>query len=87
MVPIQHVIRRMSADPARFFNFKNRGVIREGYAADLVLFDEEQLEGMATLENPTALSRGIHQVFVNGQLSYTREDPSFRGRNGVFLRF
>lgn len=87
MAPVQQVIRRMTADPARFFNFKNRGVVQAGYAADLVLFDEEKLDGMATLENPTAFSRGIHQVFVNGQLSFTHEDPSFRGRHGVFLRF
>jgi N-acyl-D-amino-acid deacylase len=87
MAPVQNVIRRMTADPARFFNFKDRGVIREGYAADLVLFDEDELDGMASLENPTALAKGIDQVFVNGHLAFTREDPSFRTRHGVFLRF
>ncbi len=84
--PIESVIRRMTGDPARFFNIFDRGVIKVGLAADLVLFDEENLAGLATLENPTALSQGIAKVFVNGQLAYCAEEPTRRARHGQFLK-
>jgi N-acyl-D-amino-acid deacylase len=84
--PVESVIRRMTSDPARFFNIFDRGLVKAGLAADLVLFDEETLSGQATLDNPTALSQGIAKVFVNGHLAYSAEEPSWRSYHGKFLK-
>ena len=49
---------------------KGKGIIAEGYDADLVLMDYENLKDNATYEAPTELAGGLDAVFVNGVLSY-----------------
>ena len=56
----------MTALPAQTFGFKDRGVVREGAYADLVVFDPNRIKDMATYENPLQQSQGIDYVFVNG---------------------
>ena len=58
----------MTSLPAQRLNWKDRGVIREGAFADLVLFNPDTVIDHATYTNPTALSTGIERVFVNGTL-------------------
>jgi N-acyl-D-amino-acid deacylase len=61
-------IRKMTSLPAQRLNWKDRGVIREGAFADLVLFNPDTVIDHSTYANPTALSTGIEKVFVNGTL-------------------
>ena len=56
----------MTSLPAERLNWKDRGVIREGAFADLVLFNPDTIIDHSTYANPTALSTGIEKVFVNG---------------------
>ncbi|HEX3647055.1 MAG TPA: amidohydrolase family protein, partial [Pseudonocardiaceae bacterium] len=52
--------------PARRLGLTDRGVIREGAAADLVLFDPETIADAATYEQPRRPATGVHTVLVNG---------------------
>jgi N-acyl-D-amino-acid deacylase len=68
LVTLEDAIRRMTSFPANRLGIKGRGMIIEGYAADLVLFDPDLIRDRSTYENPRQFSEGIHHVIVNGQL-------------------
>jgi len=70
---LRQAILKMTYKAALNVGISGRGLVREGMAADLVLFDAETVLDRATPEDPTALSQGIQQVWVNGQLVYTEE--------------
>ncbi len=57
----------MTSLAAANMGFENRGLIKSGYFADLVLFDSETIADYATIENPGALATGVLKVWVNGQ--------------------
>lgn len=66
VLPLEEAIRKMTSLPAQHFRFAGRGMIREGYAADLVLFDAATVSDAATFEKPHAYPAGIPYVLVNG---------------------
>lgn len=61
------LIRKMTSLPADHFRLKNRGRIKAGYFADLVLFDAGEMKDMANYKNSSALSEGVRWVFINGR--------------------
>ncbi len=63
---LEDAIRRMTSLPAQRFKIENRGLIRVGYAADILIFDENKIIDKATFEQPHAYSEGIDVVLVNG---------------------
>jgi N-acyl-D-amino-acid deacylase len=66
VVTLEEAIRKMTSLPAAHFRFPKRGLIKEGYAADLVLFDPATVGDRATFERPHAYAAGIPYVIVNG---------------------
>lgn len=68
ILSLEEAIRRMTTLPAHRFNLRDRGMIAEGMAADLVIFDEKTIGDAATFEKPHAYSRGFDYVVVNGQV-------------------
>lgn len=66
VISLEEAIRRMTSLPALKFQLKDRGLLREGYAADIVIFDEKEVKDVSTFEKPHAYSRGFHYVIVNG---------------------
>lgn len=64
----EEAIRRMTSLPASKVGLRDRGLVREGYWADLVVFDPETVADRATFENPTELPVGIDFVMVNGEI-------------------
>ncbi|MDP5121513.1 MAG: D-aminoacylase [Spirosomaceae bacterium] len=68
-IGLEEAIRKMTSLPAARFGIKNRGLVREGYAADLVIFDPETIRDEATFEKPHAYSSGIDYVIVNGEIT------------------
>lgn len=67
-VSLEQAIHKMSGFPAERFSIKNRGLLRPGYAADLVIFNRATVSDGATWENPRREPEGIGWVLVNGQM-------------------
>lgn len=67
LFPLEEAVRRMTALPAAQFGLKDRGVLRTGAYADLVLFDPERIEDTATFAKPKTPAAGIALVMVNGR--------------------
>src|SRR5687768_2462491 len=69
VISLEEAIRRMTSLPAQKFQLKDRGILREGYAADIVIFDEKEVKDISTFEKPHAYSKGFRYVIVNGVLT------------------
>jgi N-acyl-D-amino-acid deacylase len=63
---VEDAIRKFSALPAQRMRFADRGVLRAGMWADVVIFDPETVRDLATFDNPNQLSQGMEFVLVNG---------------------
>ena len=63
---LEDAVRRMTSLPARTFGFRDRGLVREGMVADLVLFDPAKVQDKATYQKPHQYSEGFDFVLVNG---------------------
>ena len=63
---LQDAIRKFSALPAQRMRLTDRGVLKQGLWADIVVFDPEKIRDVATFENPNQLSEGMEFVLVNG---------------------
>ena len=70
-MPLEALINRMTALPARRFGLRDRGEIKRGKAADLVVFDPGTVRDRATYEQPKQLSEGILAVLVNGEIVFS----------------
>ena len=84
LLTLPEAVHKMTQMPAQRFNLAERGLIREGYYADLVLFDPENVIDTATYSEPIRAAHGIERVWVNGVLSYTADGPTDH-RSGRFL--
>ncbi len=60
----------MTSLPAQTFNLRDRGLLKEGFAADLVIFDENTIADKATFEQPHQYSEGFSAVIVNGEIVF-----------------
>ncbi len=79
-------IAKMTGKTAHKLGLKNRGLVREGYFADLVIFDPEEIADQASYKNPHLPAKGIDWVFVNGIPALAKGQPTGE-RNGRVLRF
>ncbi len=85
VISLEEAIRRMTSLPAQKFQLKDRGLIKEGMKADIVIFDPDKVIDHSTYEKPHAFSTGFEYVLVNGGL--TVDEGKHTGlRNGVALR-
>lgn len=85
IVRLEEMIRRMTSLPAQKFQLVDRGLIRPGMAADIVVFDEGTVNDMATFEEPHQYSVGFKYVLVNGAV--TVDDGKHNGtRAGAVLK-
>jgi len=67
LLTLEDAIRRMTSFPASRLGIRDRGIIGEGYIADLVLFDPDRVKDRATFEDPRQFAEGIECVIINGQ--------------------
>ncbi|MBD3919246.1 D-aminoacylase [Paenibacillus sp. PR3] len=82
---LEESVRRMTSQPARIIGFTDRGTIREGMRADLVIFDEAAIRDTATYEKPRSYSEGIRWIIVNGKVAVDGEHER-RAASGEVLR-
>ena len=68
LFPIEEAVRKMTSLPARRMGLSDRGLLRPGMAADVVVFDPEKIRDVATFEEPNVYSEGVEHVVVNGRV-------------------
>jgi len=85
LISLEDAIRKMTSLPAQTFGFRDRGLIREGLAADLVIFDENTIIDQATFDKPHQFPLGISYVIVNGT-PVLENNQMTSARSGVALR-
>lgn len=71
--PVEQVVQRMTQNPAERFGLTDRGVIAEGKFADLVIFDEQNINDRSSFEDPAVHPEGVPHVLVNGKLVVENE--------------
>ncbi len=69
LLDLENAVRKMTSLPAQTLRLKDRGMIREGAKADLVIFDPAKVKDQATFLEPRQYSTGIEFVLINGRLS------------------
>jgi len=82
LLPLELAIRKMTGLPAENVGLKQRGLIREGYFADITIFDPNTVIDRATFEEPNQYPVGINYVVVNGQIEVDngKRTPANAGR-------
>lgn len=70
LMSLEQLIKKMTYEPARHYMLQGKGLIAEGYDADLVLFDEERIKDVADYLNPMKTSEGIVCVINAGKIVY-----------------
>lgn len=76
VISLAFAIRASTALPAQIIGLPDRGYLRVGQKADVVIFDYEDIRDTATIEKPDGPSEGIEQVIVNGQFSFEGGKPT-----------
>jgi len=85
VLSLEEAIRKLTSLPSQRAGFQDRGLLREGMWADIVIFDPETVGDAATFEDPHQYSHGIHSVLVNGELVMDGGEPT-SARPGQILR-
>ena len=82
LISMEEAIRRLSGFPSDNLGVKNRGYLKVGYYADIVVFDPTTIQDKATFEDPLQFAEGVEHVFVNGVqvLSDGEHTGNFPGR-------
>lgn len=75
LLSLEEAVFKMTGLPAKTLGLKNRGLLKEGYQADLLIFNPKNVKANATYEKPHLLAEGIDLVLVNGKIA--KEDGKF----------
>ncbi|MBD3195590.1 MAG: amidohydrolase family protein [Candidatus Lokiarchaeota archaeon] len=82
---LPEAIRKMTSLPAGIIGIKDRGLIKEGMKADIVVFDYDEIQDMGTLENGNQAPKGLDYVIINGDIAVS--DGKYQGNlSGLVLR-
>ena len=85
VMPLEQAIRKMTSFPAQRFGLTDRGILRDGMKADIVVFDPLTISGVATFPKPKQFPLGIDYVFVNGTMVVDKGEHTGK-TPGVALR-
>ncbi len=76
LFPLETAVYKMTGLTAKTFGLAGRGVLKEGYAADMVLFDGEAVDEAASFARPIQPAKGIETVIVNGEIVWREGRPT-----------
>jgi N-acyl-D-amino-acid deacylase len=82
---LEEAVRKMTGHTASVFGMVDRGVIREGAYADLVLFDPDTVRDIASYDAPQLASPGILETWVNGQSAYVYGEGATNAKAGRLI--
>jgi N-acyl-D-amino-acid deacylase len=85
IIPLEEAVRRLTLFPAETFRLENRGALRPGYFADVVVFDPGTIQDHATFAEPHQYASGMAHVFVNGE-AVLREGRHTGAKPGRVIR-
>lgn len=85
VLSLEEAVRRMTSLPAQKFGLFDRGLLREGMAADIVVFDEKTVKDLSTFEQPHQYATGFSTVVVNGEV-VVENGVHLKTRSGLALR-
>ncbi len=80
VISVEEAVRRLTSLPASFLKIRDRGSLKEGYYADIVVFDPAAIQDHATFDKPHQLATGVSEVLVNGVV--TVENGNHTGAKG-----
>ena len=73
---LEEAVAHLTSRPASVLQVKDRGLIREGYRADMVLLQVESISDVGTFAQPRQPAKGIHTVLINGELAVNEGNPT-----------
>lgn len=85
IISLEEAIRRMTSLPAQKFRLNNRGLLYEGFAADIVVFDEKTVKDASTYNMPHQYSTGFKYILVNGEITVENGIQN-SSRNGITIK-
>ena len=68
LISLEEGIRKLTSFPAENLGIKDRGLLKNGFYADIVVFDPNKIKDNATFNNPIQYAEGVEHVMVNGQI-------------------
>ncbi|MGF6376245.1 N-acyl-D-aspartate/D-glutamate deacylase [Clostridiales Family XIII bacterium PM5-7] len=86
IMSLMDALRKMTILPADRLNLKTKGEIKEGFDADIVIFDEHIIMDRADFENPTLHPEGIEYVLIGGEVAINRQ-KMINGRLGRYIAY
>jgi N-acyl-D-amino-acid deacylase len=84
VMPLEEAVWKLTGLPAAKLGWQNRGLVKKGYSADLVVLDPQTVSDRATYQEPHQYPVGIHHVLVNGEL-VIRDGVHTQARPGLVL--
>jgi N-acyl-D-amino-acid deacylase len=84
LFPLETAVHKMTGLTAKTFGLADRGILKEGYAADITIFDARTVDEAATFARPIQPAKGIDSVIVNGAIVWT-EGKATGARPGQVL--
>jgi N-acyl-D-amino-acid deacylase len=85
VMPLEEAVRKATSAVATRLSIPDRGLLREGFFADIAVFDPNTIGDRSTFEQPHQMSVGVKMVFVNGQM-VVRDGRHTGAKPGVVLR-
>jgi len=86
LMSLEEGIRKITSLPAARYGIKGRGMIKKGYFADIVIFDEISIKDLSTIDTPCVSPAGIQAVIINGQVVLEGKEYSASANAGRVLR-
>lgn len=86
IISLEEAIKKMTALPASKAKLPYRGIIRQGFFADITIFNPDTIKDMATLENPFQYAQGINSVIINGQVALLKGEIKNFGLGKIIIK-